>query len=189
MSKVLHELLCSLDVATLRKLFNSPLKNDIEKIIRAYAGHGVIVTKPVSPANFCETMVCAEYDGVPYCVDCHDDLAKVPASIEHRRLTIERHHDLIKEVHAMCTERAGTPVWALCGGGGQMSIFFGNHTGYLAELSLSHVNLCGKSNMAEYDNARRTSKYVMQVQWDHNDKLFRGFKHPSVFKRTSASFN
>lgn len=183
----LLEALKSLGMPTLRKIFGNPLKLNFEKLTVAYQAHGLSVVAPSEPAPFSETMVCAVHDGVPYCMDCHDDESDIPRGILHRQLMIDRHHALIKEIQAWCTQKTGGPVWVLCGGGSQMSAFFGNSTGYLALLYLSHVDLLGKPDMASYHKSLRSRKYTLQVQWDHNDKFFRGFKHADINKRTSAS--
>jgi hypothetical protein len=131
----------------------------------------------------------AEYDGVPYGFDnignlhCEREPEKVlneriERSIKGREMIIERHHDIVKKSYEYCKNLNIGDIWCMIGGGSNYSIYFGNHTGYLAELCLSPTN-------RRFYRTRKP-KYLFIPNWEHNDKYFENnFKVDGIKFRTN----
>jgi hypothetical protein len=130
----------------------------------------------------------AEYDGVPYGFEdtgnlhCEKDPEKVlneriQRSIKGREVIIERHHEMVKKSYEYCKNLNIGDIWCMIGGGSNHSIYFGNETGYLAELHLSPVE--------RRFYKTRQPKYLFLPNWAHNDKYFENnFKIEGIKFRT-----
>jgi hypothetical protein len=110
----------------------------------ACAKLGLEVTPPQGSSWHSQHMVCAAHDGVPYCLALNDyrgklDESKVASSMKRREDIIRLHHQEVKAVYEHFT-RLDEPVWAMCGGGLNRQVFFGNKEGYLAILYLTNEN-------------------------------------------------
>jgi hypothetical protein len=146
--------------------------------IALYAQHGLAVSVPEGRCSFSRSLMCAEHDGVPYCVDEHDHsfeeegrIDSLLHGIKHRELIIERHHDKIKQVYDYCVNLDVGDIWILCGGGSQLQAFFGNHTGYLAILYLDMEDINERVN-SEYMKVIGNTSYTLSVNWPRNNPLF-----------------
>jgi hypothetical protein len=150
-----------------------------------YARHGLAVTLPKGGAWHTRTMVCAEHDGVPYCMDAHGDPSRVAHGVAHRALMIARHHAKIRAVYEYCAALGVGDIWVLSGGGAQLQAFFGNTTGYLAILYLDMADLRQQQDLAGYLKLVGNTTHTLQVNWAKNDELFEGrFKVKGVKLRT-----
>ncbi|MNR71343.1 hypothetical protein D3C71_19580 [compost metagenome] len=150
---------------------------------------GLEVTPPQGASAWCAQMACATHDAVPYCMSSTDgaggvDPNRVPRGIHRRQLIIERHHSMVKPVYDYCMQQGLGPVWAMCGGGAQLQVFFGNAQGYIAILYLSlEAGECDP----EYLKAVGNETFSLVVQGAQKDKFFEGFDVPGVRLRTYAS--
>lgn len=154
-------------------------------LVEAYRKHGLEVTAPKGNCRYGKTMVCAEHDGVPYCMDAHGrgDYAH---GVQHRKLIIERHHARIKSVYEYCQALGVGDIWVLSGGGGQLQAFFGNSTGYLAIMYLDMENRAEQDELEDYLEACGNTTFDLQVNFTKNDPLFEGkFNIPGIRMRTS----
>ena len=155
------------------------------ELVRLYAALGLNVTEPKGKSWHCQTLVQAEHDGVPYCVDSHgeQDPKDMMHGVNHRKLAIERHHTEIKAVYEFLAAKPELgDIWVLMGGGCQIQAFFGNHTGYLAIMYLTLDDLDEDERLTEngYLAACGNAKHVLQANWTKNNAVFRGFKVPGV---------
>ncbi|GBG14840.1 TonB-dependent receptor [Novimethylophilus kurashikiensis] len=136
------------------------------ELVKEYAAHGLTVTALTEGSpwfNHRGTMVVAEHDGVQYVMDCHGDLRNVEENVIHRKLIIERHHTIVKQMYEFCTSLNVGGIWVLCGGGTQLQAFFGNDTGYLGVLYLSMVT-----------TQPRRGRFTFNVNFSKNDQYFDG---------------
>jgi hypothetical protein len=159
------------------------IENTMDPALAAlYLPHGLSVTTPKGNSRWGETMVCAEHDEVPYCMNAYggentdpDTLKRsVEHSVTHRALTIERHHALIKAIYKYCVGLEVGDIWVLCGGGAQLQAFFGNQSGYLAILYLDLEDIESQESMSEYLASCGNKTFLLQVNGAANDKLFEG---------------
>ncbi|MEG0869646.1 MAG: hypothetical protein RSG77_21775 [Hafnia sp.] len=157
-----------------------------EERIAMYAQYGVEVTVPKGRSWHSKSLMCAEHDGVPYCMDEHshffedDSDRELRHSILHRKLMIERHHEKIKAIYEYCVGLDVGDIWVMAGGGAQLQAFFGNSTGYLAilYLDMEDLNECVNS---DYLKAIGNTKYTLKVNFSKNNKYFLGkFKMPGI---------
>lgn len=146
--------------------------------IALYAQHGLAVTVPKGRCSFSRSLMCAEHDGVPYCVDEHDHsfeeegrIDSLLHCIKHRELIIERHHDKIKQIYDYCVGLDVGDIWVMSGGGSQLQAFFGNNTGYLAILYLDMEDITEEVN-SEYMAAIGNTTLTLKVNWVRNNALF-----------------
>lgn len=164
-----------------------PYQVSFEAAAALYAKHGLSVTPPLGNNHWGKSMVCAEHDGVPYCMNTHNshgklDPSKVAHVVEHRKQTIERHHDVVKAVYQYCMSQGFGPVWAMCGGGAQLQVFFGCKDGYVAILYLSLESRWQE----EVDDELQDGAYVLQIQSGSYDDKFAAMNIPGVTPRTWA---
>lgn len=155
------------------------------ELVALYAQHGLAVTAPKGGAWHTRTMVCAEHDGVPYCMDAHGNPDRAGHGVRHRALMIARHHAKIRAVYEYCAALGVGDIWVLSGGGAQLQAFFGNSTGYLAILYLDMEDLRQQEGQAGYLKLIGNTTHSLQVNWAKNDVLFEGkFKMPGIRLRT-----
>lgn len=159
-------------------------KQSYDDRVEMYRKFGLEVTIPKGRCGFSENLMCAPYDGVPYCIDDHGNFFKncddrsILKGIRHREMMIERHHEQIKQVYEHCTSLDRGDIWVLCGGGAQMQAFFGCSNGYLAILYLSLEG--APSSTPEELRALSKKSLTLQPQFEHNEPLFKGLKIPGV---------
>lgn len=159
-------------------------QNDKVDLIAVYREFGLTVTPPKGNCWFGKHMVCAEHEGVPYCMDAHGS-GDYSHGVKHRELLIQRHHTLIKAVYDYCVGLDVGDIWVLSGGGAQLQAFFGNSTGYLAILYLDMEDPSEQEALEEYLEACGSKTFTLQVNWNHNDPLFEGrFSIPGIELRT-----
>ena len=160
-----------------------PIQTD-EQRIEMYRQFGLEVEIPKGRCGFSENLMCAPYDGVPYCIDDHGQFFKngndysLKRGIRHRQMMIERHHDKIKAVYEHCTTLDRGDIWVLSGGGLQLQVFFGCTNGYLAILSLSMEDAPAKTTKDLDDLSKKIN--ILEPQFEHNEPLFKGLKIPGV---------
>ena len=187
MSKNLAELFSRVD-QLLKEAGVPVFPDNFEELVALYRTHGLEVTSPKGKSRHGDTMVCAEHDGVPYCMDAHGNLNSIAHGIKHRELTIARHHAKVKAIYDYCQNLGVGDIWVLCGGGAQLQAFFGNKTGYLAILYLDLEDLGEQERMADYLALCGNKTHTLQVNWAKNDVLFEGkFACPGVALRTSKA--
>jgi hypothetical protein len=159
------------------------IKETLDPTLAAlYQKHGLSVTAPKGNSRWGQTMVCAEHDDVPYCMDAHGkadtDPEQLKRDVQHtvtrRALIIERHHAKIKAVYEYCQSLGVGDIWVMCGGGAQLQAFFGNQSGYLAILYLDLEDIESQESMSEYLASCGNKTFLLQVNWAANDKLFEG---------------
>jgi hypothetical protein len=160
-----------------------PLPIDPE-LAQQYAQHGLEVMAPKGNCWFGEFMVSCPHDGVPYAMDAHGKPDSVVVGVRGRELIIERHHDLVKKVYEYCAALGVGDIWAMCSGHYQLAVHFGNSTGYIACLYLTHVDPANNPDeeyLAEerelYPEAfdqNGDSLFLLRVEWPKNNHLFDG---------------
>lgn len=164
-----------------------------DKIAARYLKHGLVVSAPKGNSWWGESMVCAEHDEVPYCMDTHDGPdytqleleRKAARAVARRETIIQRHHEKIKAVYNYCKALDVGDVWVLCGGGAQLQAFFGNKEGYLAILYLDLVEIECQAEAASLLESCGLKTFTMQVNGADNDKLFENrFRLSGVELRT-----
>lgn len=168
-----------------------PYAQTFEAAAALYRARGLDVTSPRGNNHWGRHMVCAEHDGVPYCMNTNDcfgnlDPGKVDHAIRHRELTIQRHHSLVKSVYQHCKTLGVGDVWVMCGGGAQLQAFFGNRKGYLAILYLT-LESRPHGDQADHLKAVGNELWTLQVQTAENDVLFQHCNVPGVRVRSHAS--
>jgi len=158
-----------------------------DTIAEHFKKHGLTVTPTPGASRSDKCKVTIMTDGVPYCLDPHDmygefDPEDIEHDVLHYRLTYERHHEKVKAVYDHCLSREGLgPVWAMCGGGMQLQVFFGNEaSGYLAILYLDLEELEHQARMGDYMAAVGNATFTLVVNGKANNKHFRQFKHPQI---------
>lgn len=161
-----------------------PYPNSFAAAAALYAQRGLEVTPPEGNNHWGKHMVCAAHDGVPYCLNTNDcqgqlDPSKVDGAIKRRQQTIERHHDHVKAVYDYCLAQGFGPVWAMCGGGSQLQVFFGHKEGYIAILYLTL-----KHEPYEATDEEDSAAHVLQVQSGKYDEKFSAMTVPGVQART-----
>ena len=168
-----------------------PYAQTFEAAAVLYRARGLDVTPPRGNNYWGQHMVCAEHDGVPYCMNTNDcfgklDPGKVDHVVRHRELTIQRHHALVKGVYEHCKTLGVGDIWVMCGGGGQLQAFFGNRKGYLAIL---YLTLESRSPAYTGDDLKSVGNEpaTLQVQTAENDVLFQHCHVPGVRVRSHAS--
>jgi hypothetical protein len=125
------------------------------------------------------------HDGVPYAFDDLGNInnkeepekvlrTRIENSIKDRNVIIERHHEIIKQTYDYCKNLNIGEIWCMVGGGSNYSIYFGNDTGYLAELHLS------PKTRRSYRT--RQPKYLFLPNWEHHDKYFENKFHVDGIK-------
>lgn len=179
-TKRLHEIFVEMGIVTPDE---TPKQTD-EQRIGMYRQFGLETSVPKGRCGFSDDLMCAPYDGVPYCVDDHGHYFKseyhssIQRGIVHREMMIERHHEKIKQVYEHCTTLEKGEIWVLCGGGSQLQAFFGCSDGYLAILYLSHEDSLSSTSKQLEVLAKKSSTLV--PQFEHNECLFKGLKIPEV---------
>lgn len=173
----------------------APLSADLTE---QYAKHGLSVVAPKGNCWFGEHMVACPHDGVQYALDAHGKPESVLQGVRGRELIIERHHDLVKKVYDYCTTLGVGEIWVMCSGHWELSAYFGNSTGYLASLHLTHVDPANNPD-EEYLSEERESNpeafdvngnplFLLRAEWAKNDHLFEGkFSIPDTYFETSRS--
>lgn len=153
-----------------------------EESLAAYRAAGLEPTVPKGNSRWGTYMVCVEHDAVPYCMDHHGELRNVEHVVLHRKLAIERHHEMVKKVYEYCSARCDTPVWAMCGGGSQVQVFFGTVTGYLGILYLTLEDLAEQERLTAngYLEACGCESYVLVLQTGAGKAVFSGMQVPGV---------
>ena len=161
--------------------------------VTLFAERGLAVVPAKGAPRGDEHLVSAEHDGVPYSHNLRDcfgkpDASKLDHALLHRHLTIERHHALVKAIYDHCANQGVGDIWAMCGGGCQLQVFFGNHTGYLAILYLDLEDLDEQERLSEsgYLAAVGNETCTLVVNWARNNPLFRNFSHPRIKVRESS---
>lgn len=161
-----------------------PIEQTDAERIEMWGRYGLAVGIPLGRSPFSDSMMLAEHDGVPYCVDESTHLLRdgsdhyIQRKIAYREMIIDCYHEKIRSVHEYCTTLGCGPVWVMVGGGDQVQAFFGNDRGYLAILFLDHYSTPHHTE-AERERLRRKN-HVLQPQLEHNERLLGGVKLPGV---------
>lgn len=114
-----------------------PADDADEDRIKMWARYGLAVSVPEGRSSRARSMMLAEHDGVPYCVNdyshfnCGQGDFQIIRSIQHRQMMIDCYHNKIKAVYEYCTSLNLGHIWVLCSGGLQVQAFFGCSEGYL----------------------------------------------------------
>lgn len=125
--------------------------------------------------------VCTIHDGVRYHLylmkkEGKRSRAEAKEEVNDHKHVIDRYHPLVKQIYDKIKKFKDVgDVWAMAGGGMQCQVFFGNNTGYLAILYLDMKNT----------KAKLGKDYILQVNWNKNDILFKDFKVDGIKVRTS----
>lgn len=168
------------------------------ELAQQYARHGLEVEAPKGNCWFGEHMVSCSHDGVPYTMDAHGKPELVAVGVRGRALIIERHHDLVKQVYEYCAALGVGDIWAMCSGHYQLAVYFGNSTGYLACLYLTHVDPANNPDEEYLDEEREINPeafnsngeplFLLRAEWEKNDHLFEDkFAVPGTYFETSRS--
>ena len=160
-----------------------PSQTDDERI-EMWAKYGLEVTVPEGRCDFSDSMMLAEHDGIPYCVDEHSHLLKdgsdrdIHRLISHRQMMIDCYHEKIKSVYNHCLSLDKGPVWVMVGGGAQVQAFFGYDQGYFAILYLDMQD-APRNTEAQRDKLNKR-KHSLVPQFEHHEPLFERLKLPGV---------
>jgi len=161
-----------------------PIEQTDEERIAMWAKYGLPVSVPKGRCPFSDSMMLAEHDGVPYCVDEHTHLLKdgsdkdIHRNIGHRQMLIDCYHEKIKSVYEHCVRLDRGPVWVMVGGGSQVQAFFGHDQGYFAILFLDDCNLPRDTQAQREKLAKKC--HTLQPQGELNEQLLGGMKLPGV---------
>ena len=163
--------------------------DQIERLQFLCAHYGLTVEETKGNRKKRDLVTCG-YDDVPYSLalwDGHGGInpSKIRHSVLHYHLMIERHHTQIKGVYEHLVKNHGDTVgdvWVMCGGGGQMQAFFGNHTGYLGILYLTLENMKDQKRLTEngYLAACGNKSFTLVANWEKNNPLFANMKVKGV---------
>jgi len=129
-----------------------------------------------NPSSHCN-IISFDHEGVPYGFQhttnlwMEDDLElklneRLVHSLIHFKLTVDRHHDIVKKVYKLCDSLYDEDIWCLVGGGMQLQIFFGNSTGYVGTLYLSLED----GSLREGCEEENGFKFIVNAK--ENDKYF-----------------
>lgn len=158
-------------------------QTDAERI-EMWASYGLNVAVPGGRCEFSESLMLAEYDGVPYCVDEHSKLVRkgsdrdIHQSISHRQMMIDCYHDKIKSVYNHCLSLNRGPVWVLAGGGARVQAFFGCDQGCLAVLRLDMQDVPRNTEAERNELNKRSHSLVPQFR--NHEALFEQFNIPGI---------
>lgn len=165
-------------------LCEAEIEQTDDERIEMWASYGLKVSVPEGRCKFSDSLMLAEYDGVPYCVDEHSKLVRqgkdhgIHRSISHRQMMIDCYHEKIKSVYNYCLSLDRGPVWVLTGGGAQVQAFFGYDQGYFAILYLD-MHDAPRNTEAERDKLSKR-KHSLVPQFEKHEPLFERLKLPGV---------
>lgn len=152
--------------------------------IEMWGSYGLKVSVPEGRCEFSESLMLAEHDGVPYCVDEHSHLLKdgsdrdIHRLIHHRQMMIDCYHEKIKSVYNYCLSLDKGPAWVMVGGGAQVQAFFGYDQGYFAILYLDMQDEPRNTEALRDKLSKR--KHTLVPQFEHHEPLFERLKLPGV---------
>lgn len=181
-SQLLHRFMDAGHADTIREMLRSPADPDFAKTAALYASQGLEVTAPAGASWSGRTMVCAHHEGVPYCLNVHNEqdtpaeryAEKVRLAIADRAQIIDLYHPLIRQVYDYCVGLDVGDIWVLVGGGSSHICYFGNKTGYLAILHLDRKQVQRKRTRQKCLDFTGKRRYTLEVNWERNNHLFHG---------------
>lgn len=154
-----------------------------------FSQRGFETTPPRGASVWSKHMVCLEHDGVPYCLnnnDCYGklDASKIDRGLQRRQLIIQRYHAKVKAVYDYVAAQGLGDIWAMCGGGAQLQVFFGNRKGYVAILYLDLEDLGEQERLSDYLTAVGNQSHTLVVNGLANDPYFESMSIAGVQLRT-----
>jgi len=175
-------------------LADPELSQTDDERIEMWAKYGLEVSVPAGRCDFSDSMMLAEHNGIPYCVDEHSHLLKdgsdrdIHRLISHRQMMIDCYHEKIKSVYNHCLSLDKGPVWVMVGGGAQVQAFFGYDQGYFAILYLDMQD-APRNTEAQRDKLNKR-KHSLVPQFEHHEPLFERLKlagvKVSIFDRSPS---
>lgn len=179
-NELLHRLMDDGHADTIREMLGAPADPAFAHTAALYAAQGLDVTAPAGASWSGRTMVCARHEGVPYCLNVHNEqdtpaeryAEKVRRAIADRTQIIELYHPLIRQVYDYCVGLEVGDIWVLVGGGSSHTCYFGNKTGYLAILHLDLKQVQRKRTRQKCLDFTGKRRYTLAVNWERNNHLF-----------------
>lgn len=179
-SQLLHRLMDEGQAAAILEMLDAPANPSFAQTAALYASQGLEVTEPAGAGWSGRTMVCAPHEGVPYCLNVHNEqdmpperyAAKVGGAIADRAQIIELYHPLIRQVYDYCVGLDVGDIWVLVGGGSSHTCYFGNKTGYLSILHLDLKQVRRKRTRQKCLDFTGKRRYTLAVNWERNNHLF-----------------